>query len=131
MVWSEWAFSKFQYPFTLANFSLRLSFLLSLKCFWVCTISTKKIIKAEIRMKRFMRFFFLSLLCWSGFKAIFHCSAQPFSRYLFSIFAVRSGSETIENKEVSSLNNLKFDFRLVAKSFMYTRKKEALKLILV
>ena len=70
---------------------------------------------------------FLILFCWSGLKAIFHCSAKPFSRYLFSIFAVRSGSQTAENKEVSSANNLKFDFRLVAKSFMYIRKKEALK----
>ena len=39
------------------------------------------------------------------------------------MFAVSRGSETIENKEVSSANNLTFDFRSVAKSFMSVKKK--------
>ena len=47
---------------------------------------------------------------------------------LFSIFAVSSGPETIENKEVSSANNLTFDFRSVAKSFMYIKKKRGPKI---
>ena len=80
-------------------------------------------------MKRFPRFFekTTSWACLVGYglKAIFHCSShrRVLSRSSFSIFAVSSGSETIENKEVSSANNLTFDFRSVAKSFMYIRKK--------
>ena len=51
-------------------------------------------------------------LVGSELKAIFHCSAhcRLLSSSSFSIFAVWSGSETIENKEVSSANNLTFDF---------------------
>ena len=45
-----------------------------------------------------------------------------------SVFAVSDGSETIENKEVSSVNNLIFYFRSVAKSFMYIREKRGLKI---
>ena len=68
---------------------------------------------------------FLSLFSWSGLKTVFHCSAHRriLSRPSFSIFIVSSGSETIEKKEVSLANNLTFDFRSVAKSFMYIRKK--------
>ena len=89
-----------------------------------------KFVKIEIRMKRFLRFFFKktnSWTCFVGFwlKAIFHCSAhcRILSRTSFNIFAVSSRSETIENKEVSLANNLTFDFRSVAKSFTYIRKK--------
>ena len=39
------------------------------------------------------------------------------------MFAVSRGSETIGNKEVSSINNLTFDFRSVTKSLAFIRKK--------
>ena len=89
-----------------------------------------KFVKVEMWMKRFLRFFekittFWACFVGSGLKTIFHCSAHPriLSRSSFSIFTVSSGSETIENKVVSLANNLTFDFRSAAKSFMYIRKK--------
>ena len=56
--------------------------------------------------------------CFVGprLKAIFRCLALSpiFLRSLFSIFAVSSGSETIENKEVSLASKLSFSFTLFA-----------------
>ena len=79
--------------------------------------------------------FFKKTTSWACFvgsrlKAIFHCSAHRriLSRSSLSVFAVSDGSETIENKEVSSVNNLTFYFRSVAKSFMYIREKRGLKI---
>ena len=87
-----------------------------------------KFIEEEIRMNGFLRFFrkknYWDCFVGSGLKVIFLCLAQSriLSRSLFSIFAVSSGSKTIEDKDVSSANNFTFDFRPAAKSFINIRK---------
>ena len=55
----------------------------------------------------------------SGLNNIFHLCANSeiLLRLSFNIFAERIGSFTVENKEVSSANNLTSDFKSSDKSF--------------
>ena len=111
----------------ISRWSLKLSFLytLSPKCFWVLW---QKSIKVEIRMKRFLKFFwkndFLSLFCWVWIKSHFplFSASSNFIRVLIRYICC---FERIRNywKRRSIIGKQRFDFRSVAKSFMYIRKK--------
>ena len=72
---------------------------------------------------------FLRQFCPVRVKSHFPLLSQVFNFSRLSVFALSSKSETIENKEVLSVINFTFDFILVTKSFMYIRKKLALKQI--
>ena len=62
--------------------------------------------------KRFLEFVLLRPN-WKSFSIVQH-NYELFQGLFFSVFAVSSGSEIIENKEVSSANNMIFDFRLLS-----------------
>ena len=63
---------------------------------------------------------FLSLLCSSGVKLIFYWREHLFISFvfLFNLSAAISGSLTVENRNVSSANNLGIHWRLSYKSLM-------------
>ena len=60
-----------------------------------------------------------------GLKIFFHFYAHSeiFLRSAFISPADNGGSQTVENKEVSSANNLASDSKLLGRSFIYTKKR--------
>ena len=78
----------------------------------------------------FLVVFLLKMTSWacfvgSGLKLIFHWKAHLFIsfRSLLGLLAVLSGTLTVENRDVSSANNLGLHWRLSDKSLMYIRNK--------
>ena len=94
-----------------------------------------KFIKVEIRKKNFLRCFqknFLNMFCWVRIK--YHFSVfrllniiKALVQYIYCFKRIRNyWKQSII--VVSSANNLIFNFKLVAKSFIYIREKRGPKI---
>ena len=99
------------------------------KCFWESALLTG-ILRKNILRWIFLVVFLLNITSWacfigSGLKLIFHLKAHLFIsfRSLFRLLAILSGTLTVENRVVSSVNNLGLHWRLLDKSLMYIRNK--------
>ena len=92
-----------------------------------------KFVKVEVRMKRFLRVFFwesdfLSLFCWVRIKIPFPLFS-PASNFIKVLIQYICSFRRIRNyrKQRSIISKqLDIQFRSVAKSFMYIRKKRGL-----
>ena len=99
------------------------------KCFWESALLTGILLK-QILGWIFLVVFLLKMTSWacfvgSGLKPILHWKAYLFIsfRLSFTLLAVISGTLTVENRDVSPVNNLGLHWRLLDISFMYTRNK--------
>ena len=100
------------------------------KCFWESTLLTGIFSKNILRWT-FLAVFLLKMTsstCFLGseLKLIFHWKAHLFIsfRSLFKLLAVLSGTLTVQNRDVSSANNLGLHWRLSDKSLMCLGIKE-------
>ena len=99
------------------------------KCFWELALLTGILLK-NILGWMFLVVILLKMTSWACFvgswlKLIFHWKAHSFIsfRSLFRLLAVLSGTLTVENRVLSSANNLGLLWRLSDKSLMYMRNK--------
>ena len=118
----------------ISRWSLKLSFLytLSPKCFWVLW---QKFIKVEIRMKRFLKFFwkndFLSLFCWVWIKShslLFSPVLNLFNIFIPYFRLVAKSPKYIGKRGPTESPRQKPDWCLDKKYFYSNMAKSSLKL---
>ena len=99
------------------------------ECFWGSALLTGILLKNILGWISLVEFLLkmTSYACFvgSGLKLIFHWNAHLFIsfRSLFTLLAVLSATLTVENRDVSSANNLGLLWRLSNKSLIYIRNK--------
>ena len=103
------------------------------RCFWginfINCLLTRLLLKNIFRINFFSslsdKIYILNFLCRSALKPIFHWKAHLFTslRSLFGPLADLLGTLIVENRDVSSVNNLGLHWRLSDTSLMYIRNK--------